>query len=75
MADRPCIPSFPPYPLPTPPRSALQSADFDRTGNLLTGTLARLDGLLRQGRQGHMCYMVFFALTVFLLLWFVMSKR
>jgi len=59
----------------TPPRVPFQSSDFDRTGSLLSGTLQRLDGLLRQGRQGHMCYMVGFALTVFLLLWFVMSKR
>ena len=66
-ASRP--PSSPPFPL----RS--QSTDFDRTGSLLSGTLQRLDGLLRQGRQGHMCYMIAFALTVFLLLWFVMSKR
>ena len=36
------------------------SGDFDRTGSLLSGTLLRLDGLLRQGRQGHMCYLVGF---------------
>ena len=41
----------------------------------MAGTLQRLDGLLRQGRQGHMCYLVGFALTVFLLLWWVMGKR
>ena len=39
------------------------------------GALQRLDGLLRGGRQGHMCYLIAFSLTVFLLLWWVMSKR
>ncbi len=39
------------------------------------GALQRLDGLLKAGRQGHMCYLIGFCLTVFLLLWWVMSKR
>ncbi len=39
------------------------------------GALQRLDGLLKAGRQGHMCYLIGFALTVFLLLWWVLSKR
>ena len=69
------LPHATPPPPPLFPSATTQSTDFDRTGSLLSGTLQRLDGLLRQGRQGHMCYMIFFALTVFLLLWFVMSKR
>ena len=62
----------------TPPLArtpCLQTTDFDRTGNLLSGSLQRLDGLLRQGRQGYMCYMIFFAVVVFLMLWLVMKKR
>ena len=37
--------------------------------------LQRMDGLLRQGRQGHMCYIIGFSVAVFLLLYWVMSKR
>lgn len=37
--------------------------------------LTRLDGLLRQGRQGHMCYIVLFSLVIFLALYWIMSKR
>ena len=45
--------------------------DFDKTGGLMGGALQRLDGLLKAGRQGHMCYLIGFVLTVFLLLWCV----
>ncbi len=47
--------------------------DFDKTGGLMGGALQRLDGLLKAGRQGHMCYLIGFVLTVFLLLWCVLA--
>ena len=59
----------------TPSSPCCQGLDFDKTGGLMGGALQRLDGLLKAGRQGHMCYLIGFVLTVFLLLWWVMSKR
>ena len=42
----------------------------------MTGALRGIDGLLRGGaRQGHMCSLIGFTLSVFLLLWWLMSKR
>jgi hypothetical protein len=39
----------------------------------MTGALGRLDGLLRGGgTQGHMCYIILFMLTVFLVIWWFM---
>jgi hypothetical protein len=54
----------------------LQGADFDRTSGLMSGALRGIDGLLRGGaRQGHMCYLICFALCIFLLLWWMIGKR
>jgi hypothetical protein len=51
-----------------------QGADFDRTGGLMSGALARIDGLVRgPGRSNHMCYLVLFMVAVFLLLWRMMK--
>lgn len=85
LAEPPECPSFPhsaPPSVPclrgtrhTPRANPLQGLDFEKTGGLMGGALQRLDGLLKAGRQGHMCYLIGFALTVFLLLWWVMSKR
>lgn len=52
-----------------------QGLDFEKTGGLMGTALTRLDGLLRQGRQGHMCYIVLFSLVIFLALYWIMSKR
>lgn len=51
------------------------SDDFDRTGNLMTGTLGRLDNLLRTGGSSvHMCTLILFVVAVFLVLWWLISK-
>lgn len=61
---------------PPPPILQCQGADFDRTSGLMSGALRGIDGLLRGGaRQGHMCYLISFALCIFLLLWWMMGKR
>lgn len=54
----------------------LQGIDFDRAGNLMTGALGRLDGLVRgRGTQGHMCNVILFAVALFLLTWWLLVKR
>lgn len=58
------------------PAASVQGEDFDRTGSLMSGTLRRLDGLLRGGGgQSHMCYLICFVVAIFLLLWWLVSKR
>ncbi len=58
-----------------PVRLSRQSADFERTGSLLTGTVARLDGLVRAaGGSPHMCRLVAFIVALFVGLWFVLRK-
>ena len=52
-----------------------QSADFERTGGLLTGTVARLDGLVRAaGGSPHMCRLIAFIVALFVGLWFIIRK-
>lgn len=61
-------------PLPSPLRRT-QGTDFDRTGSLMTGTLARLDGLVRNaGGSSHMCRLVLFVVALFLALWFLVGR-
>lgn len=51
------------------------SADFERTGGLLTGTVARLDGLVRAaGGSPHMCRLIAFIVALFVGLWFIIRK-
>lgn len=41
----------------------------------MTGTLARLDGLVRNaGGSSHMCRLVLFVVALFLALWFLVGR-
>jgi blocked-early-in-transport protein 1 len=54
----------------------LQSVDFDKTGGLMTGTMRRLEGLVKYGGgSGHMCKLVLFIIALFFLLWFLVGRR
>ena len=50
----------------------LQGDDFDRTGGVMSGTLRKLEGLVRTGGAGSpFCKLVLGVVVVFLILWFV----
>jgi hypothetical protein len=69
-------PTTPTTTVATIPSPHVQGTDFDRTSSLLSGTLSRLDGLLRGGGgQTHMCYLIMFVVAVFLALWWFITKR
>lgn len=56
--------------------SPAQGIDFDKAGGLMSGTLSRLDGLVRgRGTQGHMCHVIMFAVGLFLLTWWLFTRR
>lgn len=68
-----CRLALSPPPLPLPPA---QSEDFDRTGGLMGGTLARLDGLVKSaGGSGHVCKLIGFVVVVFLLLYWLLARK
>lgn len=53
----------------------VQGTDFDKTGTLMTGTLKRLDKLVQYaGGSSHMCLIMLFVVSIFLLLWWLMKK-
>jgi hypothetical protein len=57
-------------------RRAAQADDFDRTGGLMGGTLARLDGLVKSaGGSGHVCKLIGFVVVVFLLLYWLLARK
>ena len=41
----------------------------------MSGTLRKLGTLLNSGSQRHMCYLVLFVVGVFIVLWFIISRR
>ena len=69
-ADRPRMLASPSHPIP------VQADDFDRTGGLMGGTIARLDGLVKYaGGSGHMCRLIVFVVAAFVALYWLVGRR
>jgi len=47
------------------------STQFDSAGSMLTGTVGKLNQMLKQKTGGHMWHMVLFIVFIFMLLWLV----
>jgi hypothetical protein len=53
----------------------LQSIDFDKTGALMSGTMKRLEGLVKYGGgSSHMCKLILFVIALFFGLWLLVGK-
>ena len=49
------------------------STDFERTGSLMAGATARLDGLVRAaGGSPHMCRLIAFIVALFVAVWWLL---
>jgi blocked-early-in-transport protein 1 len=48
---------------------------FQNTGDMLQGSLMRIGTMLESGGAKHMCYMVLFAVSVMVFLWWLMSYK
>lgn len=53
----------------------LKDSDFDSTGGLLGSTMGRLKHLARGSQSKVFCYMLLFALFVFIVLYWVIKLR
>jgi hypothetical protein len=57
------------------PSPALQGDTFDRAGGLMSGTLKRLDGLIKYaGGSSHMCSLIGFIVFTFVLVWWMFLR-
>lgn len=51
------------------------SVDFDKTGALMSGTMKRLEGLVRYGGgSSHMCKLIAFVIALFFGLWLLVGR-
>mmetsp|Transcript_7257 Transcript_7257/g.25936 ORF Transcript_7257/g.25936 Transcript_7257/m.25936 type:complete len:136 (-) Transcript_7257:120-527(-) len=51
------------------------SSDMDRTEGILANTMGRLGKLMDSGGQRYMCYLICFVVAVFLILYFLLTRR
>jgi hypothetical protein len=52
-----------------------QSAQFGSTTQMFKSTIGKLGVMLNTGGSNHMLYLVFFVIFVFLVLWYLMSRK